>query len=235
MFLGKDDFIRQYEAEFMNVVAKPFKECTQQQKYEVLAKLICGKAVRLHADTRSRNNQSGKKRVYYFSMEFLMGRLLHNYLINFGVEDVVREGLADMGEDLDVLCGKEPDPALGNGGLGRLASCFLDSMAFCGIAGIGMGVRYLFGLFKQRIENNMQIEEPDPWLKNGYPWEMRNTDEAVHVHLGGKVDRTYEDGKIYFKHVGYQTVRAVPYDVPIVGYGGKNVNMLRLLLAETVE
>lgn len=234
MFSGKEDFIRQYKAEFRNVMAKSFEECTQQQRYETLAKLIYGKAIRIHADTRSRNNQSGKKRVFYFSMEFLMGKLLRNYLINFGVEDVVREGLAELGEDLDALCGKEPDPALGNGGLGRLASCFLDSMAFCDIAGIGMGVRYLFGLFKQRIENNMQIEEPDPWLENGYPWELRNIDEAIQVHLGGKVDRTYEDGKIRFEHVDYQTVRAVPYDVPIVGYGGNTANMLRLWQAETV-
>lgn len=235
MFLGKEDFIRQYEAEFMDVMAKPFEECTQQQKYEVLAKLICGKAARLHTDIKHRHKQSEKKRVYYFSMEFLMGRLLHNYLINFGIEDVVREGLSDLGEDLDALCGNEPDPALGNGGLGRLAACFLDSMAFCDIAGIGMGNRYRFGLFKQRIEDNAQIEEPDPWLKNGYPWEIRNSHRTVQVHFGGKVNRTYEDGKIHFEHVDYQTVLAVPYDVPIVGYGGKTVNMLRLWQAETAE
>lgn len=235
MFSSKEDFIRQYEEEFMDVMAKPLEECTKQQKYEVLARLICTRAARLHTDTKQRHNEMGEKRVYYFSMEFLMGRLLHNYLINFKIEDIVREGLADLGEDLDVLCAREPDPALGNGGLGRLAACFLDSMAFCDVAGIGMGARYRFGLFKQRIENNAQIEEPDPWLKNGYPWEIRNSDRKVRIRFGGRVNRSYENGKISFEHVDYQTVLAVPYDVPIVGYGGKTVNMLRLWQAETAE
>ena len=176
-----------------------------------------------------------EKRVYYFSMEFLMGKLLKNYLINLGIEDMVREAMAELGEDLDALCSLEPDPALGNGGLGRLAACFLDSMAFCDIAGIGMGARYRFGLFKQKISDKRQMEEPDPWLTHGYPWEIRNANRAVKVRFGGHVDRSYEDGKIHFKHVDYQTVMAVPYDVPIIGDGGKTVNMLRLWQAEPEE
>ena len=116
-----------------------------------------------------------------------MGKLLKNYLINLGIEGMVREALAEMGEDLDALCSLEPDPALGNGGLGRLAACFLDSMAFCDIAGIGMGARYRFGLFKQKIKDNCQTEEPDPWLTNGYPWEIRNSNRAVKVRFGGYV------------------------------------------------
>lgn len=235
MFLGKDDFIRQYREEIMDIMAKPFEDCNPQQKYEVLAKLICSKAARRHADTKHRHIDDDEKRVYYFSMEFLMGRLLKNYLINLGIEDMVRAAMAEMGEDLDALCSLEPDPALGNGGLGRLAACFLDSMAFCDIAGIGMGARYRFGLFKQKIKDNCQTEEPDPWLTNGYPWEIRNSNRAVKVRFGGYVDRTYEDGKIHFKHVDYQTVMAVPYDVPIVGDGGKTVNMLRLWQAEPEE
>ncbi len=219
----------------MNVTTHPFEECTPMERYEVLAKMICSKAARLHTDTKQRHNDAKKKRIYYFSMEFLIGRLLHNYLINFGIEDMVREGLADLGEDLDALCSLEPDPALGNGGLGRLAACFLDSMAFCNLAGIGMGARYRFGLFKQRIKDNAQTEEPDPWLTNGYPWEIRNSDRSVKVHFGGTVNRFYEDGKISFEHVDYQTVVAVPYDVPIAGYGGNTVNMLRLWQAEPAE
>ncbi|MDO4746383.1 MAG: glycogen/starch/alpha-glucan phosphorylase, partial [Bacillota bacterium] len=163
------------------------------------------------------------------------GKLLKNYLVNLNIEDMVREGLKDLGEDLDALCTMEPDPALGNGGLGRLAACFLDSMAFCDIAGIGMGARYRFGLFKQKIEDKRQIEEPDPWLTKAYPWEIRNSDRSVKIRFGGNVERTYENGKIHFEHVNYQTVLAVPYDVPIVGYGGNTVNMLRLWQAEPVE
>lgn len=235
MFSGKEDFIRQYREEFMGEMAKPMEECTTRQKYEVLAKLICGKAARLHADTKHRHIDENEKRVYYFSMEFLMGRLLKNYLVNLNIEDMVREGLEELGEDLDELCGLEPDPALGNGGLGRLAACFLDSMAFCDIAGIGMGARYRFGLFKQKIQDNRQTEEPDPWLTDGYPWEIRHSDRTVEIRFGGNVERTYENDRIRFEHVNYQTVLAVPYDVPIVGYGGKTVNMLRLWQAEPAE
>lgn len=235
MFSGKEDFKQQYKAEFMEVMARPFEECTKREKYEVLAKMICSRAAKLHTETKLGYDKRREKRVYYFSMEFLLGRLLDNYLIDMGIEGTVRGGLADLGEDLDELCRLEPDPGLGNGGLGRLAACFLDSMASLGIAGFGMGARYRFGLFKQRIEENRQTEEPDPWLVNGYPWEIRNSDSAVEVHFGGSVNRTYENGRIYFEHVGYQTVMAVPYDVPVVGYGGKTVNMLRLWQAEPAE
>lgn len=235
MFAGKEDFKKQYKAEFMETIARPFEECTKREKYEVLAKMICSRAAKLHTETKLGYDKRRAKRVYYFSMEFLLGRLLDNYLINLGVEDIVREGLADLGENLDELLSMEPDPGLGNGGLGRLAACFLDSMAFLGIAGFGMGARYRFGLFKQKIRDNQQEEEPDPWLSNGYPWEIRRSDCAAEVHFGGSVNRRYENGKIYFDHVGYQTVMAIPYDVPIVGYGGKNVNMLRLWQAEPTE
>ncbi len=235
MFSGKEDFKQQYKAEFTETMARPFEECTKREKYEVLARMICSRAAKLHTETKLGYDKLRAKRIYYFSMEFLLGRLLDNYLLNLGIEDTVREGLADLGEDLDELCRMEPDPGLGNGGLGRLAACFLDSMAFLGIAGFGMGARYRFGLFRQKIEENRQTEEPDPWLINGYPWEIRKSDSAVEVHFGGSVERTYKNGKIYFNHVGYQTVMAVPYDVPIVGYGGKHVNMLRLWQAEPSE
>lgn len=235
MFSSKEDFKRQYRAEFMETMARPFSECTRRERYEVLAKLICSHAAKLHTRTKHRHDGQPKKRVYYFSMEFLIGKLLDNYLINLGIEEIVRSGLAEMGEDLDTLCDMGPDPGLGNGGLGRLAACFLDSMAFLDIAGIGMGARYRFGLFKQKIDDKKQVEEPDPWLTNGYPWEIRNAGNSVPVHFGGTVNRTYENGKIYFEHVDYQTVLAIPYDVPIVGYGGKTANMLRLWQAEPTE
>ncbi|MCB6993382.1 glycogen/starch/alpha-glucan phosphorylase [bacterium 210820-DFI.6.37] len=235
MFLGKEDFKKRYLAECVTLMARPFEECTKRERYEVLAKMICSKAAELHTWTRQRHRENQDKRVYYFSMEFLMGRLLDNYLLAFGAEGLVREGLAELGEDLDELCAMEPDPGLGNGGLGRLAACFLDSMAFLDIDGTGMGARYRFGLFKQKIQERQQREEPDPWLTNGYPWEIRNSDSAVEVHFGGTVSRTYENGKINFEHINYQTVIAVPYDVPIAGYGGKTANMLRLWQAEPAE
>ena len=235
MFASKDDFKEQYLAEFTKTMAKPFEECTKRERYEVLAKMICSRAAKLHTETRLRHISQQRKQVYYFSMEFLIGRLLNNYLINLGIEETVRRGLKELGEDLDQLLPMEPDPGLGNGGLGRLAACFLDSMAYLDLAGMGMGARYRFGLFKQTIEDGRQTEEPDPWLVNGYPWEIRNSDSAVSVHFGGKVERTYEDGKINFEHTAYQTVLAVPYDVPIVGYDGKTVNMLRLWQAEPAE
>lgn len=235
IFASKDDFKQQYSAESIELMARPLDECSKREKYEILVKLICSHIGKLHTEAKQRHESQKKKRVYYFSMEFLIGKLLDNYLINLGVEDIVRSGLAELGEDLDELCEMGADPGLGNGGLGRLAACFLDSMAFEDIAGIGMGARYRFGLFQQKIEDKRQIEEPDPWLINGYPWEIRSSNVAIEVHFGGTVNRTYENGKINFEHIDYQTVLAVPYDVPIVGYGGKNVNMLRLWQAEPTE
>jgi starch phosphorylase len=168
-------------------------------------------------------------------MEFLVGRLLENYLINLGIRDIVADGLADLGDSLDELCDLEVDPGLGNGGLGRLAACFLDSMAALGVPGIGMGIRFRFGLFKQRIVDGYQVEEPDAWLQNGYPWELAKPDETVEVRFGGSVDRQFRDGKMSFVHRDYFSVNAVPYDVPIVGYGGHDVNALRLWYAQPIR
>lgn len=232
MFSGKEDFKTQYKEEFLKRMARPFEECSQREKYEVLVKMVRSQASELYTETQTRHNRNQTKKVYYFSMEFLIGKLLDNYLIDLGIQDIVREGLADLGEDLDQICQMGPDPGLGNGGLGRLAACFMDSMASMDIAGIGMGAHYRFGLFKQKITDNCQKEEPDPWLSNGYPWEIRNSASKVNVHFGGTVNRTYENGKIYFEHVDYQTVVAVPYDVPVLGYGGKSANLLRLWQAE---
>jgi starch phosphorylase len=168
-------------------------------------------------------------------MEFLIGRLLKNYLINLEIEDTVREGLQDLGIDLEALCECERDPGLGNGGLGRLAACFLDSMAYLGVPGVGMGIRYRFGLFRQRIVNGEQTEEPDNWLENGYPWESKRADQAIPVHFGGHVEQIpLPNGKLKCETKDASTVMAVPYEIPIVGYGGKTVNVLRLWSAEPV-
>ena len=209
--------------------------CTTQEMYSALVELINVKADELVAETAFRHIQDKSKRVYYFSMEFLLGPLLDNYLLNLGIRDTVEEGLKELGFSLDDIIECEPDPALGNGGLGRLAACFLDSMAALGINGTGMGLRYKYGLFRQRIESGYQIEEPDNWLKDGCPWEFVKPVESVIVRFGGSVDRYFEDGKLKFKYSGYEKVKAVPYDTPIIGFGGNSVNQLRLWRAHSVE
>lgn len=209
--------------------SKTFEECTDRERYDVLARMIALKARDLEVDTHEKT----EKRVYYFSLEFLLGPLLDNYLMNLGIRDVVAQGLEEMGTSLEALCAKESDPGLGNGGLGRLAACFLDSMAHENIAGYGNGMRYRYGLFKQEIEGGVQVEKADNWLAHGYPWESRKVDSAVVVQFGGEVVRHEdESGKYWFSQEGGEKVLAVPYDVPIVGYGAKKVNKLRIWSAE---
>ncbi len=228
MFAGKEDFKIEYTRGLIETYAKPLKDCTKLEKYDNLVRLITGIASSIRTETSRRHATNREKKVYYFSMEFLVGRLLENYLVNLGIRDIVAEGLAELGESLDELAELEADPGLGNGGLGRLAACFLDSMAALNVPGVGMGIRYRFGLFRQRIVGGYQVEEPDAWLENGYPWELAKPDESVEVRFGGYVDRQYRDGKMDFEHRDYFSVNAVPYDVPIVGYGGHTVNVLRL-------
>lgn len=232
MFTSIEDFKLEYQREFLESVAKPISECSRQEKYEALVRLIVASVRTVRAQTIQHNDDNREKQVYYFSMEFLIGRLLENYLINLGIRDTVAAGLAELGENLDDLCECELDPALGNGGLGRLAACFLDSMACLGIPGTGNGIRFRFGLFRQQFKNGYQVECTDNWLDNGYPWEQRKPEDAVEVHFGGHVDRHFENGVMSFTHRDYQRVLAVPYEVPIVGYGGKDVNILRLWSAE---
>ena len=235
IFESKEEFIEGYEASIMSLSGKPFEKTSDLDRFTALAKLIAGKARAIQTDTEKRVSTEKKKRVYYFSIEFLIGRLLDNYLLNLGVRDIVKEGLADLGADLDELCEFEPDPALGNGGLGRLAACFLDSMAHEGIAGYGNGMRYRYGLFKQEIVNGAQHETTDEWLSHGYPWEVRRPDRAVRIGFGGHVVGVEKDGHMVFHTEGTQDVLAVPYDIPVVGYGGKTVNKLRVWSAEPVE
>lgn len=174
--------------------------------------------------------------MYYFSLEFLIGPLLDNYLINYGVRDLVEEGLAELGLSLDNILAQEQDPGLGNGGLGRLAACFMDSMATEGIMGYGNGMRYRYGLFHQAIVNGCQVEETDNWLERGFPWEVRREQSSVIVTFGGKpVRHEDENGHFWFTTEGGDRVKAVPYDVPVVGYGGETVTKLRLWSAEPAE
>ncbi|AFM40030.1 glycogen/starch/alpha-glucan phosphorylase [Desulfosporosinus acidiphilus SJ4] len=181
-------------------------------------------------------NSISTKQVYYFSMEFLIGRLLRYYLVNMEVEELVRESLAELHINLDDLLEQEADPGLGNGGLGRLAACFLDSMAFGGISGHGNGIRYKYGLFEQKIRNGFQTELADNWLKNDYPWEIRRADKSVVVKFKGNVQTECADGKLVFYHEDYEPVLAVPYDIPVMSYDNpSNINNLRLWSAEPVS
>ena len=235
IFENKEEFIEAYRSSIMSLSGKSFEHTSDLDRFQALAKLIASKSRAIQTATEKRVTESGQKRVYYFSIEFLIGRLLDNYLLNLGVRDIVAEGLADLGADLDELCEFEPDPALGNGGLGRLAACFLDSMAHEGIAGYGNGMRYRYGLFKQEIVDGAQHETTDEWLSHGYPWEVRRPDKAVRIGFGGRVEQYERDGRMFFHTVDTDDVLAVPYDIPIVGYGGKTVNKLRVWSAEPVE
>ena len=236
IFNGKDDFVEQFKASCTTTIGKSVADCTDAERFQALATLVAAKSREVEVATDQGYRQNHKKKVYYFSLEFLIGPLLDNYLINYGIRDMVDEALADMGLSLGDIERQEVDPGLGNGGLGRLAACFMDSLAHEGIAGYGNGMRYRYGLFHQAIKNGCQVEETDNWLANGFPWEIRRAQSAVTVTFGGEVVRHEgEDGSYWFTVEGGQKVKAVPYDVPIVGYGGKTVNKLRLGSAEPAE
>ena len=235
IFDNKQEFTELYRDAVMSISGKSVEAASDLDRFNALAKLVAEKARTVATKSDARVTAEGKKRVYYFSIEFLIGRLLDNYLLNFGVRDMVAEALDDMGFDLSVIENQEPDPALGNGGLGRLAACFLDSMAAEGIAGYGNGMRYRYGLFKQEIVNGSQVETTDEWLTHGYPWEVRRQDKAVTIKFGGHVEGFEEDGRTFYRTVDTQDILAVPYDIPVVGYAGETVNKLRVWAAEPVE
>lgn len=235
IFDNKQEFTELYRDAVMSISGKSIEAASDLDRFNALAKLVAEKARTVATKSDARAAAEGKKRVYYFSIEFLIGRLLDNYLLNFGVRDMVAEALDDMGFDLSVIENQEPDPALGNGGLGRLAACFLDSMAAEGIAGYGNGMRYRYGLFKQEIVNGSQVEATDEWLTHGYPWEVRRQDKAVTIKFGGRVEGFEENGRTFCRTVDTQDILAVPYDIPVVGYAGETVNKLRVWAAEPVE
>ncbi len=228
MFRDKQEFIAEYRKMFTEGLGREFEQCNAQDRYFALAKLITSQASVKKNESAKESRACNRKKVYYFSMEFLIGKLLENYLMNFGIYSLVEEALGDMGQSLSALCQVERDPGLGNGGLGRLAACFIDSLASLGMTGHGNGIRYRYGLFEQEIVNGCQVEKPDNWLANGYPWEVPKPEKSVVVRFGGKVVRHYNGDQYWFSWEGGETILAVPYDVPIVGYGGETVNNLRL-------
>ena len=233
--INKQTFKMSFINKFVEVHGIELKDGNNQQKYEALAGIVRDYVSRTWLKTNQRNNKSGQKQVYYFSMEFLLGRLLGDALLNLGIRDVCKAALKELNIDLDELEDFEHDQGLGNGGLGRLAACFLDSMASLNIPGNGCGIRYKYGFFEQKIIDGKQVEVSDDWLKEGNAWETRKANKAEIVKFGGEVKADNINGSLTFTHVNYEPVLAVPYDTPVVGYENDVVNTLRLWSAEAVS
>ena len=212
---------------------KNVKELSHREVYQIIATMIKDLVSDDWIQTEKIYNHKRVRQVYYFSIEFLLGRLLNTNLLNCDMEELCRSALQDFGFDLEDIFPEEPDPGLGNGGLGRLAACYIDSMAALQLPGHGCSIRYQYGLFDQRIIDGQQVELPDAWLRNGFPWEIKKSDKAVDVRFGGHAYmRPGKGGALVCVHEQYNTVRAVPYDVPVLGYQNRTVNTLRLWKAE---
>ena len=229
-----------FKQEVLNNLKTQFRveidNASQQQIYQAVAYALKEWIIEDWMDTQKTYEEKDPKILYYMSMEFLMGRALGNNLINMSMYGEVKEALDELGVDLNAVEDQEPDPALGNGGLGRLAACFLDSLATLGYAAYGCGIRYQYGMFKQKIKDGYQVEVPDEWLKNGNPFELKRPEYAKEVRFGGNIRTEYDEatGRTNFIQENYQSVMAVPFDYPIVGYGNHIVNTLRIWDAEPI-
>ena len=232
----KEAFKKDVEQNVKQLFRKTVDEVSQQELYQAVSYVVKDAIIDDWIATQKQYEKDDPKIVYYMSMEFLLGRALGNNLINMTAYKEVKEALEEMGLNLNELEDQEPDPALGNGGLGRLAACFLDSLASLGYAAYGCGIRYRYGMFKQKIKDGYQEEKPDNWLKNGNPFELRRPEYAKEVRFGGNIRVEYDDktGDIRFKQENYESVLAVPYDYPIVGYDNHIVNTLRIWDAEPI-
>lgn len=235
MGFDKEIFKKSVLFNMKNVFRKTVDEATPEQMYQAVAYAVKDVIIDEWIATHKTYEDQDVKTLYYLSMEFLMGRALGNNIISFMAQPEVKEVLEELGFDLNTIEDQEPDPALGNGGLGRLAACFLDSLATLGYPAYGCGIRYRYGMFKQKIEGGYQVEIPDDWLKNGYPFELRRAEYATEVKFGGYVNTVRENGRERFIQEGYQSVLAVPYDMPIVGYGNNVVNTLRIWDAQAIN
>lgn len=227
----KEDFIKKLKTER----ARNLKEASLWDKYVALGSLIRDYITENWVNTNEEYVRNGKKQVYYFSMEFLIGRLLKNNLVNLGIKEICQQALKEIGIDLDEIEEMERDQGLGNGGLGRLAACFMDSMASLKVPGHGCGIRYKYGLFEQKIIDGHQVELPDKWLQQENIWEIIKPTKAVEVRFGGNITVKEEDKGLKFTHENFETILAVPYDTPVVGYGNNVVNTLRLWSAEGIK
>lgn len=233
--IDKEEFKIDYIEKLQTMFAEDAVDASRLHQYVALGALIKDYCSKAWIETNKEYGATKTKQVYYFSMEFLVGRLLNSNLVNLGIRDICEEAFGELGIDWIEIEDTELDAGLGNGGLGRLAACFLDSMASTQVPGHGCGIRYKYGLFKQKIEDGYQVEVPDNWLKNGNVWEIRKENKAVEVKFSGDVYLKEENGEMKVIHENYQSVRAVPYDTPIKGYKNNTVNTLRLWSAETME
>ncbi|NBH13384.1 glycogen/starch/alpha-glucan phosphorylase [Lachnospiraceae bacterium] len=232
----KEKFIQEIKNNVKNLYRKTLEEASQQEVYQAVSNAVKNVVIDQWLATQKTFDKEDPKILYYMSMEFLMGRALGNNLINMTAYKEVKEALEEIGFDLNVIEDQEPDPALGNGGLGRLAACFMESLSTLGYPAYGCGIRYRYGLFRQKIENGFQVEVPDNWLKDGYPFELRRPEHTFQIKFGGYVrSEMGENGRPKFIHEGYQTVRAVPYDMPVIGYNNNMVNVLIAWDAEPEE
>ena len=231
----KEAFKKEVVNNVKTLYRKTIDEATKQQVFQAVSYAIKDTIIDQWIATHKEYEKKNPKAVYYLSMEFLMGRALGNNLINLTCYKEVKEALDELGFDLNVIEDQEPDAALGNGGLGRLAACFLDSLATLGYPAYGCGIRYRYGMFRQEIQDGYQIEKPDDWLKDGNPFEVRRAEYACEVKFGGHVKVEYKDGRNRFIQEGYSSIRAVPYDLPVIGYGNNVVNTLRIWDAEAIQ
>ncbi len=232
MFSNKEEFKEAFLKKLEVTYGKSFEETSMQDKFQTIGTMVREHISENWIATNERYRASQTKQVYYLSIEFLLGRLLGNNLLNLGITDVIVEGLKDLGILLTEIEKEEPDAGLGNGGLGRLAACFLDSLASLELPGHGCGIRYKYGLFEQRIIDGFQVELPEQWLRNNYVWEVKKPELAVEVSFWGKVDKYLEEGRLSFRHLDAENVLAVPCDIPVPGYRNDTVNSLRLWTAE---
>ena len=231
----KEGFKKEIAANVKMLYRKTLDEASPQEIYQAVSYSCKDDIIDRWIATHKVYKEKNVKKVYYLSMEFLVGRALGNNLLNLGYYEDIKKALDEMGLDINFIEDQERDPALGNGGLGRLAACFLDSLSTLGYPAYGCGIRYHYGMFKQAIVDGYQLEEPDDWLRNGFPFEVKRAEYAVEVKFGGYVRVENKDGRNHFIQEGYQSVRAVPYDMPIVGYGNNVVNTLRMWDAEATQ
>ncbi len=232
----KEVFIKNVKENVKLLFRKTIDEASNQEVFQAVSYAVKDVIIDQWLATQQEFERQDPKIVYYMSMEFLMGRALGNNLINLTAYQEVKEALEEMGFNLNAIEDEEPDPALGNGGLGRLAACFMESLATLGYGAYGCGIRYRYGMFKQQIKDGFQVEVPDNWLKNGYPFELRRPEHTFEVKFGGYVRAEWAgNGRTNFIHEGYQSVKAVPYDMPIIGYNNNMVNTLMIWDAEPVE
>ena len=235
MGFDKETFKKSVVYNVKSLFRKTIDEATPAQVFQAVSYAVKDVIIDEWIATHKVYEKKDVKTLYYLSMEFLMGRALGNNIINIMARDEIKEALDELGFDLNLIEDQEPDAALGNGGLGRLAACFLDSLATLGYPAYGCGIRYRYGMFKQKIENGYQIEVPDEWLKDGNPFEVRRSEYATEVKFGGYVKTVWENGREHFVQEGYQSVMAVPYDLPVVGYGNNVVNTLRIWDAQPID